>query len=264
MVVGVLMMCIAIVPAGNVGVALQFGATTGDYKTQGLQFKSPVVGLVLMSIQTQKYEAKASAASEDLQVVTTDIALNYHLISSEAPKVYRDLGGGYIEIIAAPAIQETVKQITAKYKAEDLILKRELVKASIEEELAKRIESWGIKIDAVSMTNFDFSVAFNEAIETKVAALQAVAEAQNKLERVKVEAQQAEAEAIGKANATIAEANGQAKSIEIVTNAQMKANEEISKTLTPDVLQYILYSRLGQDVKIIVVPQGQSIVLPTQ
>ncbi|GAH67607.1 unnamed protein product, partial [marine sediment metagenome] len=106
-----------------------------------------------------------------------------------------------------------------------------------------------------------FSETFTAAIESKVAAEQAVLEARNKLERVKVEAEQREEEARGEANARIAKAEGEAKYIQIVTDAQVAANESIAGSLTPEILQYILLDRLGEDIKIIVIPSGQNLDL---
>jgi len=262
LVVGILLTMITTVPRGTVGVAVQFGAVTGEYRTQGLQFKSPVVKLKIINVQTQKYEVDATAASKDLQDVMTTIALNYHLNPSSAPEMYRDLGEDYIEKLAAPAVQETVKKITAKYLAEDLILKRDTVKADITEDLASRLAERGITTEAVSITNFTFSAVFSQAIEAKVAAQQAVFEAENKLLRVRVEAEQREAQALGEANAVIKEAEGQARAITIVTEAQVRANNDIAGSLTPDVLYYIFLDRLGEDIKVIVIPQGSDFVLP--
>jgi regulator of protease activity HflC (stomatin/prohibitin superfamily) len=253
---------IATVPRGHVGVAIQFRGVTGDFREQGLQFKSPLVKLQQVNVQTQKYEVEATAASQDLQDVTTTIALNYHLNPSSAPAMYRDLGIDYIEKLAAPAVQETVKKITAKYLAEDLILKRAVVKDDITQDLRARLVERGIITEAVSITNFTFSEVFAQAIEAKVAAQQAVFEAQNKLERVKVEAQQREAQALGEANAAIKEAEGKARAITIVTEAQQNANELIDSSLSTEVLQYIFYDRLGKNIKVVVVPQGQSFVIP--
>lgn len=261
-VVGFIFTCLATVPKGHVGVAIQFSAVTGEYRTQGLQFKSPIVKLYNMNVQTQKYEVDATAASDDLQDVSTTIALNYHLNPSSAPEVLRDLGDNYIDKIAAPAVQETVKKITARFKAEDLIHQRDVVKAQITEDLSTRLSERGISVETVSITNFTFSPVFTQAIEAKVAAQQAVFEAQNKLERVKVEAQQREAQAEGEANAAIKEAEGKAKAIAIVTEAQVKANDDIANSLNPEVLQYIFYDRLGKDIKVIVIPQGQDFVIP--
>jgi prohibitin 2 len=253
------------VPAGNRGVVIRFGAVTGRVLDEGLQTKVPFFdSVVKMSVQTQKYEADATSASGDLQDVNTTIALNWHLDPAMAADIYKNVGLEFIEWLAAPAIQETVKQVTAKYIAEDLILKRDEVKNAITANLSERLIPRGIVIETVSITNFRFSDTFTAAIEAKVSAEQAVLEAKNKLERVKVEAQQREEEARGEANARIAKAQGEAEYIRIVTDAQIAANQAIAGTLTPEVLKYILIDRLGEDIKVMVIPsnQGLDLVMP--
>jgi regulator of protease activity HflC (stomatin/prohibitin superfamily) len=253
------------IPAGSRGVVIRFSAVTGTVLEEGLRTKMPFLdSVVVMSVQTQKYEANSSAVTNDLQDVSTTIALNWHLDPGMADQVYRTLGLQYIERIAAPAIQETIKQVTAKYNAEDLILRRDEVKGAITESLSNRLLERGIVTETVSITNFQFSSTFTAAIEAKVAAEQAVLEATNKLERVKVEAQQREAEAKGEADARIAKATGEAEYIRVVTEAQVAANKAIAESLTPEVLQYILLDRLGEDIKVMVIPSGQGldIVLP--
>ena len=253
------------IPAGHRGVVIRFSAVTGSILEEGLQAKLPLIDSVQkMSVQTEKYETGAASASRDLQDVNTTIALNWRLDPSMAAEVYRTLGLEFIDRIAAPAVQETIKQVTAKYIAEDLILKREAVKNEIQANLSNRLLQRGIITETVSITEFQFSATFVAAIEAKVAAEQAVWEARNKLERVKVEAEQAEAEAIGEASARIARANGEAEYIRIVTDAQVAANNAIAESLTPQVLQYILLDRLGEDIKVIVIPSGQGLdlVLP--
>ncbi len=253
------------IPAGHRGVVIRFSAVTGRILEEGLQTKLPFVDSVMkMSVQTEKYETGAASASRDLQDVNTTIALNWRLDPSMAAEVYRTLGLEFIDRIAAPAVQETIKQVTAKYIAEDLILKRETVKNEIQENLSNRLLERGIITETVSITEFQFSATFVAAIEAKVAAEQAVWEARNKLERVKVEAEQREAEAKGEANARIAKAEGEAEYIRVVTDAQVAANEAIAASLTPAVLQYILLDRLGEDIKVIVIPseQGLDLVLP--
>ena len=253
------------IPAGHRGVVIRFSAVTGRILNEGLQTKLPFLdSVVKMSVQTQKYEADATSASKDLQDVNTTIALNWHLDPGLADEVYRTLGLEFIERLAAPAIQETVKQVTARYIAEDLILRRDEVKGAITENLSNRLLERGIVTETVSITNFKFSETFTAAIEAKVAAEQAVLEATNKLERVKVEAQQAEAQAKGEADARIAKAIGEAEYIRVVTEAQVAANKDIAESLTPEVLQYILLDRLGEDIKVMVIPSGQGLdlVLP--
>jgi regulator of protease activity HflC (stomatin/prohibitin superfamily) len=72
----------------------------------------------------------------------------------------------------------------------------------IESHLRTRLSGHGLRVDAVSITDFSFSPDFTRAIEAKVTASQLALKAQRDLERVKMEAQQkieqakAEAEAL--------------------------------------------------------------------
>ncbi len=253
------------IPAGHRGVVIRFSAVTGSVLGEGLRTKLPFIdSVVKMEVRTQKYETQSSAITQDLQDVSTTIALNWKLDPGMAAEVYRTLGLEFIERIAAPAIQETIKQVTAQFNAEDLILRRDEVKNIIFASLAARLHERGIIAETLSITDFQFSETFTAAIEAKVAAEQAVLEATNKLERVRVEAQQREAEARGEADARIAKAIGEAEYIRVVTDAQVIANQAIAESLTPEVLQYILLDRLGEDIKVMVIPSGQGLdlVLP--
>ncbi len=253
------------IPAGHRGVVIRFAAVTGTILEEGLRVKLPFIdSVVVMEVRTQKYETRATAITNDLQDVSTTVALNWRLDPGMAAEVYRTLGLEFIDRIAAPAIQETVKQVTAEFDAEDLILQRAKVKDAIFEGLAARLRERGIISETLMITDFKFSDTFTAAIEAKVAAFQAVLEAEHKLERVKVEAQQREAEARGEADARIAKAIGEAEYIRVVTDAQVAANNAIAESLTPAILQYILLDRLGEDIKIMVIPSGQGLglVLP--
>ena len=253
------------IPAGHRGVVIRFSVVTGTTLGEGLRTKLLFIdSVVKMEIRTQKYETQSSAITKALQDVSTTIALNWKLDPGMAAEVYRTLGLEFIDRIAAPAIQETIKQVTSRFNAEDLILKRDEVKNVIFESLVVRLRERGIVAETLSITDFQFSETFTAAIEAKVAAEQAVLEATNKLARVKVEAQQREAEARGEADARIARAIGEAEYIRVVTEAQVTANRDIASSLNPEVLQYILLDRLGDDIKVMIIPSGQSLdlVLP--
>jgi prohibitin 2 len=260
-IIGLLAGMFVTIDAGNRGVLLRFGKVAGVLG-EGLNVKLPFVDVVeQMSVKTQLFEAKATAASKDLQDVITTIAVNYKLKPEAVGVVYSTIGRSYIETIALPSIQEVVKSITSGFNAEDLILKRTEVKAEITNELTKRLAERNILAEAVNITDFQFSSEFTKAIESKVVAVQKVLEAENKLRQVEVEARQAEQKAKGEAAAAIAAAEGQGKAITIVTDAQVAANQKIAESLNKDVLQYIFIDRLGKDIKVIVIPAGQDLAL---
>ncbi len=190
------------VGAGQRGVLLRFGAVTGKIHEEGLYFKIPLVHeVVLMSTQIQKYTAPATSSSKDLQVVTTEVTLNYSLNSSEVGEIYRTLRQDYVNRVIQPYIQEAVKSTTANYNAEQLITERPAVKSELQDLLSERLSPLGIGVVQLSITDFQFSTAFQQAIEAKVTAVQQALEAENALRRVEFEAQQkvtqAQAEARG-------------------------------------------------------------------
>lgn len=191
-----------IVGAGQRGVLLRFGAMTGEIKEEGLYFKIPFADqVVLMSTQIQKYTTPVGASSKDLQVVTTEVTLNYRLDPGRVGETYRNLRQEYESRIIQPYIQEAVKSTTANFDAEQLITQRPAVKDKLQVLMTDRLAPLGMDVVQLSITDFQFSKTFQESIEAKVRAVQQALEAENALKRVEFEARQAvtkaEAEAKG-------------------------------------------------------------------
>jgi len=189
--------------AGERGIRLRFGAVVDEILNEGLYFRIPFVEVVKrIDVKIQKEQVKATAASKDLQEVTSVVALNFHLDPNKVTTIYQEVGIDYDDRIIAPAIQESVKASTAQFTAEELITKRAEVREKIRIILIGKIEKRGIIVDDFNIIDLDFSAAFNRAIEAKVTAEQDALAAQNKLAQVEFEATQkvtkatADAEAI--------------------------------------------------------------------
>jgi regulator of protease activity HflC (stomatin/prohibitin superfamily) len=198
---------IGTVSTGERGIHTRFSAVTGKVYNEGIYFKLPLIeGATVMNVQVQKEEVTVTAASKDLQTVTAQVALNYHLVPEQVSNIYRSVGVSYKERLISPAIQEAMKASTAKFTAEELITKRELVKEEIKMNIRERLADSSIFVDELNIIDFDFSKSFNDAIEAKVTAEQNALAAKNKLEQVKFEAQQAVESAKGKAEAITVEA----------------------------------------------------------
>ena len=213
---------VKIVDAGHRGVLLHWNAVdiTNPPLDEGLHFVVPfqdeVVGI---EVRTLKYEKETRSASKDLQTVETTVTVNYHPNKEAVHRLYKNLGLDYENRVIQPAIEETVKQVTANYNAEELITKRPLVKQDIESSIRERLTQFEVVTEVISITDFEFSPLFAQAIEAKVEAEQKALKAENDLRRIEVEAKQREAAAVGVANANIAEARGEAEAISIINTA---------------------------------------------
>lgn len=198
-----------IINAGERGVVLNFGAVGDKILDEGLHFRIPVYQkIVQMNVKVQVKNAEAAAASKDLQDTHSTVALNYQVLPDKVNWIYRNIGLNYGDVIIAPAVQEVVKAVTAKYTAVELITQRERVKAEVRDALKDRLLAYSILLKDLSITNFGFSDQFTKAIESKQTAEQLALKAQRDLERVKYEAEQ-----------TVVNATAQAKSL-----ALQKAN----------------------------------------
>ena len=213
---------VKIVDAGNRGVLTQWNAVDIENAPldEGIHFLVPFQDdIVQIEVRTQKYDAQTRSASKDLQTVQTTVTVNYHADQERVHILYKEIGLDYENRVIQPAIEETVKQVTANYNAEELITKRPLVKADIENAIRERLEVFNVKTEVISITDFDFSELFSRAIESKVEAEQKAQKAENDLIRIEVEARQLEAQAEGLASANIAEARGESEAISIINQA---------------------------------------------
>ncbi|PIW33157.1 MAG: hypothetical protein COW27_01675 [Nitrosopumilales archaeon CG15_BIG_FIL_POST_REV_8_21_14_020_37_12] len=213
---------VQIVESGNRGVLLHWSAvdTTVPPLEEGLHFVVPFQDKVVnMEVRTLKYVKGTSGASRDLQTVSTEVTVNYRASPNSVHVLYKEVGLDYENRIIQPAVEEVVKQITAKYNAEELITKRPLVKSDIETEITARLTPYHINTDVISITDFQFSPLFAQAIESKVEAEQNALRAENDLRRIEVEARQQEQQAKGVAAANVAEAEGEAEAIRIINEA---------------------------------------------
>lgn len=189
-------LCFRTVGVGSVGIVTRFGNISRE-QGSGVLIKAPwpIEHLVKMNVQTQKEQQAAAAATHDLQSVTTTIAVNYHLTPDTARRVFQQVGLDYKSRIIDPIIQESVKSVTARYDAADLIAKRPEVERVLSDGLVSKLTDRGITVDNVSIVDFGFSDSFDASIEQKQVAQQLAQKAQYDLQTAQLKAQQQQAQA---------------------------------------------------------------------
>ena len=203
---------------GERGVLMTFGAVHPGVLEPGLHLKVPFMQSVAkMNVQVQNSQATESAASLDLQDVSTTVATNWHILPGDAEWVYQHVGSepALVSKVIRPAISNAVKAVTAHYNAEDLIVQRDQVRGQIEAQIRSALQPFRVVVDAVNVTDFHFSRQYAEAIEQKQVAQQRALQAEYDLDRAKVQAQQKIVEA----------------------TAQAQAQKLLQQSLTPEIIQ---------------------------
>ena len=209
--------CFTIIKTGEIGVKTRFGKIVGTTTSEGIVWKYPIDKVNKINIKVQKYENDKAldTSTKDMQVVNNiKVAINYQIDGTKAVALYKTVGKKYEQIVLEPAIQETVKGVISKYTSEELVTKRSEISLNINTTLNEKLSQYGIKSVGVSINNFDFSDAYNQAIEKKAVAEQEVQTSKNQLEKAKIDAETKKVKAQGDA----------------------KANEVLNKTLTKEIL----------------------------
>ena len=221
-----------IVPAGHSGVVLTLGKVSDKVMTEGFHFKIPFVQQVEnVSNKIQKNEVEAAAVSKDLQTVSSNVAVNYRVSNASSASIYQNIGRAYEDVVLLPAVQESMKSVSAKYTAEELITKREAVSQEIKDTLESKVNEYGIIIEKFNIVNFDFSAEFNAAIEAKQVAEQ-------NLLKTKTEQEQALVIAKTEAEKKVLEAEAQAEAIRVQAEAQAEANRLLTASLSETLVEY--------------------------
>lgn len=221
--------CISSVDTGHIGIVRTFGKVEDYTFDSGFHLKAPWQTVTQMDNRVQKTTIELPCFSSDIQEVNTVYTVNYQISKTNAQNLYRDVGIGYLETVVNPTIQETVKTIIARYKAEELISNRAGVAAEIEELLTTNLQKYNIDVASTAIENMDFTDSFTAAVEAKAVAAQQKLQAQIEQERLTMEATQAaeraqiEAEAQAEVDRIKAEAQAQ------VDKIKAQADQEVAK-----------------------------------
>ena len=151
------------------GVVLQFGKYNETFEP-GLNFYNIITKEVIrIPVCTQLETVKIESGSKDLQTVYVGTNVNYHVDPENVGRIYSKYGTHYVSTVLQPKIKETITGITPQYVPEEMLQKREEIRSRMESALKSKLDSANahIIIDGFTITEFQFSRAFNEAIEAK-------------------------------------------------------------------------------------------------
>ena len=162
----ILISSITTVPTGYVGIKTRFGQVQEDMIQEGFNFKALFIeSIVKIDCRTQKYEVTTEASSKDLQKVNNiKIVVNYNVDKTKANQLYKEIGKDYQTVLIEPAILESIKQGMSQYTAEELITKRNEVADVIMNLLKKKLETKGVLVSALNITDLSFSKEFDKDI----------------------------------------------------------------------------------------------------
>ena len=219
----------ALVPAGHRGVVLWWGSVEKRIMGEGLNFKVPIAERVIkVDVKVQPHPFKEiDASSKEYQMVKMTGMMNFHIDPSFVNDLYQKVGLDFADKVIDPAFNDFVKEVVPTYPIGEILPKREEIRKRAMGKLGENLARYHIIVDDIYFANIRFSPEYEKAIEAKQVAQQQVETQRQVLAQREIEAQQ-----------KVATAKGEAESILVVAQGQAKANDALSRSISPILVQY--------------------------
>lgn len=190
-----------IIPPGHRGVLVTMGKVAPVFAPEGLGFKLPFITTVIpISVRQKSVVAKAECYSSDLQQITVELRVLYRIPENMIVKMFRDYYGDPFDSLIAPRVSEALKEVTAMQSAEQIVKKREEIKAKTLDSARTKVGDL-LVIEDVVIQNVALSKELETAIEAKMVQEQEAAKAKFTQAKAEIEAQTAIIRAKGEAEA---------------------------------------------------------------
>lgn len=230
--------CVSFVPTGYTGIVTTFGKVENGTKDAGVVVKAPWQSIVKMDNRVQEVSIDLSAFSSDIQEVATSVTVGYRINQANAMTIYKEVGRKYEDVLILPRVPEVVKAVVAHYDASSLISNRDAVAEQMDAQLRSVLAQYNIDLSYISITNFDCTDTFTDAVEAKVKAQQEKEKAETDAEKRRVEAQ-------ATADADLIAAKAEAEKSKVAADAELyaaqkkaEANDALTDSLDSNLLEY--------------------------
>ncbi len=208
---GIFTSCIVQINAGTVGIKSLFGNIQNDVLGSGLHVVNPMLNIEKVDVKTQNYtmsgvhsegalegdDAIRVLTSDGLEV-TIDLTVLYKVVSTEAPKLFRETGSDYIDKIVRPITRTKIRDNAVYYQAVDLFgSKRDEFQQRIYKSIEQDFKQRGLYLEQLLVRNITLPNSVKASIESKINAEQDAKKMEFVLLKEKQEAERKRVEAQG-------------------------------------------------------------------
>mmetsp|Transcript_42899 Transcript_42899/g.100715 ORF Transcript_42899/g.100715 Transcript_42899/m.100715 type:complete len:224 (-) Transcript_42899:653-1324(-) len=151
--------------------AIVFNRLSGVKSTiygEGLNFNIPWFEWpIVYDVRTRPCNLQTLTGSKDLQMVTIGVRVLHKPDSNQLVQIYRQLGKDYEARVLPSLMNECAKAVVARFNANELLTKRELVSAEIAKDLRLRASKFNLLLEDIAITHVSFSPEYSRAVESK-------------------------------------------------------------------------------------------------
>ena len=264
------------VETGEVAVVKQFGEAR-EVKAPGLNYNFwGTHKFVYIDTKVQDLGIETMAYSSDAQTMTVFMNVQFQVQADKAIDIVKTYGT--LEALTSrisSIVTEQPKAVLSTHTAMDIIANRTTITPAVEEAIRVAIgDEYFVSIVTVTITNIDFSDAFEQAVEDKMIAEQAKLKAEyeneTKVAQAKAEAEASVKKAEGEAEAKLKAAQAKieiekanAEALKIAAEGEAAANKIVTESITQELLDKIIAEGWNGELPLVVGGNGEYI-LPSE
>lgn len=209
--IGLLSASLIQIEPGEVGVQKLFGKVSDNVLESGLNLKNPLVEVVPFDKRTQNYtmsgitnegqvlgdDAIHVLTADGLEVVI-DLTVLYKVLPAEAPRILREIGTDFRDVIVRPICRTRIRDNAVYYDAVSLYSsKRDEFQVRIFKGIESDFNGRGLVLEQLLIRNINLPASVKTAIESKINAEQEAQKMTFVLQKEKQEAERKRVEAQG-------------------------------------------------------------------
>jgi regulator of protease activity HflC (stomatin/prohibitin superfamily) len=209
--IGISIACIVQVEPGVVGVQKLFGKVNNNVLESGLNIINPLVNVVMFDIRTENYTMSGVAdegtkqGDDAIRVLTADglevivdLTVLYKVIPAEAPRILKEVGTDYRNVIVRPICRTKIRDNAVYYDAVALYsTKRDEFQSKIFSTIESNFKERGLLLEQLLVRNITLPASVKASIESKINAEQDAQKMTFVLQKERQEAERKRVEAQG-------------------------------------------------------------------
>jgi regulator of protease activity HflC (stomatin/prohibitin superfamily) len=209
--IGITVASIVQVEPGQVGVQKLFGKVNDRILESGLNVINPLVKVVMFDIRTENYtmsgvtdegtrqgdDAIRVLSADGLEVIV-DLTVLYKVIPSEAPRILKEVGIDYRNVLVRPICRTKIRDNAVYYDAVALYsTKRDEFQSRIFTTIESNFKERGLLLEQLLVRNLTLPASVKATIESKINAEQDAQKMTFVLQKERQEAERKRVEAQG-------------------------------------------------------------------
>src|SRR5450759_1427653 len=209
--IGVSIACVVQVEPGQVGVQKLFVKVNSNILESGLNIINPLVQVVMFDVRTENYtmsgvtdegskmgdDAIRVLSADGLEVIV-DLTVLYKVVPSEAPRILKEVGIDYRNVLVRPICRTKIRDNAVYYDAVALYsTKRDEFQSKIFSTIEANFKERGLLLEQLLVRNITLPASVKASIESKINAEQDAQKMTFVLQKERQEAERKRVEAQG-------------------------------------------------------------------